>query len=104
LTFERKLKVVDDWNLYMRSREEIIQSEKEMKMFLKSLNLQEIKLRLRKTELNKKIYGENLVRSRIASYKSTLINNEICRIKDVIQKSKHIFNKDSSLHYITQND
>jgi hypothetical protein len=88
----------------MRSREEITQSEKEMTMFLKSLSLQEIKLRLRKTELSKKIYGENVVRSRIASYKSALINNEICRIKEIIKKSKHIFNRDPSLHYITQND
>ena len=83
----------------MRSREEIIQSEKEMQMFLKSLHLQETKLALRKIELFKKLNGENNVKRRIASYKISLINNEINRLS-----STNIFNKNPSLHYITQND
>ena len=88
----------------MRSREEIIQSEKEMQMFLKSLHLQETKLALRKIELFKKLNGENNVKRRIASYKISLINNEINRLKVIINKSTNIFNKNPSLHYITQND
>jgi hypothetical protein len=37
VTFHEKYQVVDNWMMFLRSREEVLQSEKEMRNYVKSL-------------------------------------------------------------------
>ncbi len=94
-----KFKIVDTWKLWQRSQEEIVQSEKEMTQFMKSLYDMRIKLQEDRQMYLQALSGSSLQQLELQS-KANIVLLEINRLADTLENAISSFRRDSSLSVI----
>ena len=94
-----KFNVVDTWKLWQRSQEEIVQSEKEMTQFMKSLYDMRIKLQEDRQMYLQDLSGSSLQQLELQS-KANIVLLEINRLAYTLENAISSFRRDSSLSVI----
>jgi hypothetical protein len=94
LTFQEKHRIVDDWQLFKRAKEEIVQSENEMKNLLESIRTAISNLEEKKQVLSSFCDVD-------LDFKIVLINHEQERLTNLLQKSISWFRQEPNLFFIT---
>jgi hypothetical protein len=94
-----KFNFVDTWKLWQRSQEEIVQSEKEMTQFMKSLYDMRIKLQEDRQMYLQALSGSSLQLLELQS-KANIVLLEINRLANTLENAISSFRRDSSLSVI----
>jgi hypothetical protein len=94
-----KFNIVDTWKLLQRSQEEIVQSEKEMTQFMKSLYDMRIKLQEDRQMYLQALSGSSLQQLELQS-KANIVLLEINRLANTLENAISSFRRDSSLSVI----
>jgi hypothetical protein len=94
-----KFNIVDTWKLWQRSQEEIVQSEKEMTQFMKSLYDMRIKLQEDRQMYLQALSGSSLQQLELQS-KANIVLLEINRLANTLENAISSFRRDSSLSVI----
>ncbi|EFX64901.1 hypothetical protein DAPPUDRAFT_117737 [Daphnia pulex] len=94
-----KFNIVDTWKLWQRSQEEIVQSEKEMTQFMKSLYDMRIKLQEDRQMYLQALSGSSLQQLELQS-KANIVLLEINRFANTLEKAISSFRRDSSFSVI----
>jgi LytS/YehU family sensor histidine kinase len=94
-----KFNIVDTWKLWQRSQEEIVQSEKEMTQFMKSLYDMRIKLQEDRQMYLQALSGSSLQQLELQS-KANIVLLKINRLANTLENAISSFRRDSSLSVI----
>ena len=94
-----KFNIVDTWKLWQRSHEEIVQSEKEMTQFMKSLYDMRIKLQEDRQMYLQDLSGSSLQQLELQS-KANIVLLEINRLANTLENAISSFRRDSTLSVI----
>ena len=94
-----KFNIVDTWKLWQRSQEEIVQSEKEMTQFMKSLYDMRIKLQEDRQMYLQDLSGSSLQQLELQS-KANIVLLEINRLANTLENAISSFRRDSTLSVI----
>jgi hypothetical protein len=94
-----KFNIVDTWKLWQWSQKEIVQSEKEMTQFMKSLYDMRIKLQEDRQMYLQDLSGSSLQQLELQS-KANIVLLEINRLAYTLENAISSFRRDSSLSVI----
>jgi LytS/YehU family sensor histidine kinase len=94
-----KFNIVDTWKLWQWSQKEIVQSEKEMTQFMKSLYDMRIKLQEDRQMYLQALSGSSLQQLELQS-KANIVLLKINRLANTLENAISSFRRDSSLSVI----